>query len=268
MPHKTAFSFVPLDHRRSLSKPRRSGLTMVSDYQLGLKALEDLLDVAGDYIDIFKIATGTSRLFARDHLTAKISMLHAAGVRVLLGGQFQEYLIHTVGLDMLPRHLDEAREVGFDMIEISENLVDLGPGGMVTMLQAVTEAGLDPVGEIGTKDLKTDADSLVGDVRAVLEAGSVFAMIEGQELMRDNGEPNVELIEYLKRELDVDRCMFELPTPRVGSTTVDIYACKKALVKAFGRDVNLGNVTPDVVIETETTRLGLGSSGPLSLTKS
>ena len=29
------------------------------------------------------------------------------------------------------------------------------------------------------------------------------------------------------------------------------------------REENLGNVTPDVVIETETTRLGLGSAGPL-----
>ena len=38
---------------------------------------------------------------------------------------------------------------------------------------------------------------------------------------------------------------------------------KKFLIKTFGPDVNLGNVTPDVVIETETTRLSLGSSGPL-----
>jgi phosphosulfolactate synthase (CoM biosynthesis protein A) len=46
---------------------------------------------------------------------------------------------------------------------------------------------------------------------------------------------------------------------------VQIYAGKKFLIKTFGPDVNLGNVTPDVVIETETTRLGLGSSGPLDL---
>jgi hypothetical protein len=38
-------------------------------------------------------------------------------------------------------------------------------------------------------------------------------------------------------------------------------------VKTFGPDVNLGNVTTDVVIETETIRLGLGSVGPLSVYK-
>ena len=69
----------------------------------------------------------------------------------------------------------------------------------------------------------------------------------------------------LKDNVDVSKCMFELSTPRVGSTTVQIYAGKKFLVKTFGPDVNLGNVTTDVVIETETTRLGLGSAGPLSL---
>ena len=45
---------------------------------------------------------------------------------------------------------------------------------------------------------------------------------------------------------------------------MQIYSGKKFLVKTFGPQViNLGNVTPDVIIETETTRLGLGSAGPL-----
>ena len=79
------------------------------------------------------------------------------------------------------------------------------------------------------------------------------------------GVPNEDLILMLKDNVDVSKCMFELSTPRVGSTTVQIYAGKKFLVKTFGPDVNLGNVTTDVVIETETTRLGLGSAGPLSL---
>ena len=35
--------------------------------------------------------------------------------------------------------------------------------------------------------------------------------------------------------------------------------------KTFGPDVKLGNVTTDAVIETETTRLGIGSAGPLAL---
>ena len=76
-------------------------------------------------------------------------------------------------------------------------------------------------------------------------------------------EHNEELILAIRQNVDIAQCVFELATPRVGSTTVQIYAGKKFLVKTFGPDVNLGNVTPDVIIETETTRLGLGSAGPL-----
>ena len=264
MVHTPAFPFVPLDSRRSLEKPRGAGLTMVSDYQLGLRALEELLELAGDYMDIFTVATGTARLFDRSHLIAKLALLERHGVRSLLGGQFQEYVLHSMGIDAFPRHLEEARAVGFDLVEISDNVVDLGPGTRERLFEMVRAAGSKPVGEIGDKRAHSATEAIVAEVQEVLDLGAELALIEGAELMLD-GKPNEELILALKREVKIERCMFELATPRVGSTTVQIYAGKKFLIKTFGPDVNLGNVTPDVVIETETTRLGLGSSGPLDL---
>ena len=264
MPRNPAFPFVPLDRRRSTEKPRDSGLTMVSDYQLGLGALEELLDLAGDYIDIFKVATGTARLFDRDHLIKKLALLRRHGVRSLLGGQFQEYVLHTMGIEAFPRHLEEARAVGFDLIEVSDNVVDLGPGTRERLFDAVRSAAMAPVGEIGDKRKHSKIAAMAAEIQEVLDMGAELAMIEGNELMLD-GIPHEELILTLKRRVDIKRCMFELATPRVGSTSPEIYAGKKFLVKTFGPDVNLGNVTPDVVIETETTRLGLGSAGPLDL---
>lgn len=264
MPLDTAFPAIPLDPRRSLEKPRSSGLTMVTDYQISLDNLTGLLNVAGAYIDIFKLATGTSRLFPRDHLVEKLALLRKHEVRPFLGGQMQEYVLHTMGVEAMPAHLKEARDLGFDIVEISDNVVDLGEGTRDRLIKMVQDAGLAPVGEIGDKRDTSDPAQLVREVNEVLSAGSEFAMIEGQELM-PGGAPNGALIQALKENVDVNRCMFELSTPRVGSTTVQIYAGKKFLVKTFGPDVNLGNVTADVVIETETTRLGLGSAGPLGL---
>lgn len=37
------------------SKPRQSGLTMVMDKGLSVREIEDLLSVAGNYIDIVKL---------------------------------------------------------------------------------------------------------------------------------------------------------------------------------------------------------------------
>ena len=262
MPADTAFAAIPLDRRRSLTKPRTSGLTMVTDYQLSIPALTGLLDVAERYMDIFKVATGTARLFPRDHLVEKLALLRARNVRPFLGGQMQEYVLHTIGLEAMKAHLAEAKALGFDMIEISDNVVDLGAGGRERLIQMVLDSGLAPVGEIGDKRGRTEPAVMIREIEGALAAGAELAMIEGQELMRDGG-PNEALILALKENVDVSRCMFELSTPRVGSTTPEIYAGKKFLVKTFGPDVNLGNVTTDVVIETETTRLGLGSAGPL-----
>ena len=79
-----------------------------------------------------------------------------------------------------------------------------------------------------------------------------------------DGQPNEELITMLSNEVDVGRCMFEISTPYIGSTLHEIYVGKKFLIKTFGPDVNLGNVSSDAVIETEVTRLGLGAAGPLA----
>ena len=120
MQSPSAFNFVPIDPRRSTTKPRTTGLTMVKDYQLGLRGLEDLLEVAADYMDIFKFVTGTVRLFTREQVMAKTELLKRYQVRPFLGGQFQEYVLHTMGVEAFPRHLAEARELGFEMVEISD----------------------------------------------------------------------------------------------------------------------------------------------------
>jgi len=262
MRFETAFEFVPLDKRRSIQKPRKSGITMVSDYQLGLAGLADLIEVSGQYIDLFKIATGTSRLFSKSHLLAKIEMLKANNIRPFLGGQFQEYVLHTQGIEAMKRHLAEAKSVGFDIIEISENMVKFDRGWHQKIFEMVRSQGMTPVGEIGDKRETSSIMTVIDDVKEILNLGAEFALIEAAELM-SGGIPNEKLIIALKENIEVNRCIFELATPRVGSTTVQIYAGKKFLIKTFGPDVNLGNVTPDVVIETETTRLGLGSAGPL-----
>lgn len=263
MTYDKSFSFVPLDARRSTSKPRTSGLTMVKDYQLSLSSLQDLLELCGDYMDIFKFVTGTSRLMSPEHIQRKTALLREHEVRPFLGGQFQEYVLHTMGIDAFPQHLNEAKRLGFEIVEISDNVVELPDGVRKKLMDMVRDLGMTPVGEIGDKRENTQARDIVDDVKLALEEGSEFAMVEAQELMID-GEPNAELINLLKTEVDINRCMFEVSSPYVGSTFAEIFKGKKFLIKTFGPDVNLGNITTDSVMETEVTRLGLGAAGPLS----
>ena len=262
MAYRTAFDFIKLDQRRSLSKPRLSGVTMVSDYQTGLSALTDLMDTVGNYVDMFKIATGTSRLFPKSHLKKKLSILKQNDVKPFLGGQFQEYAFHTNGLKIMDRHIGEANELGFEIVEVSDNIVPLSQDIKKTIFDLIYENGMTPVAEVGNKQNTTEPTKIVDEIQLMLELGAKWALVEAAELM-PNGIANETLILELQKNVDITKCIFELATPRIGSTTVQIYAGKKFLIKTFGPDVNLGNVTTELVMETEATRLGLGTAGPL-----
>jgi phosphosulfolactate synthase (CoM biosynthesis protein A) len=104
------------------------------------------LSVAGNYIDIFKVAIGTARLFPKELLVEKLPLLRGHQVRPFLSGQMQEYMLHTRCIAALPAHFEEARAVGFDMIEISDNIVELGDGVRDRMIRMAQDAGLAPVG--------------------------------------------------------------------------------------------------------------------------
>ena len=74
------FAFVPVDGRRSVAKPRRTGLSMVIDDGLPLGYVEDMLRSCAPYVDLIKIKTGTARLYPREQLMRKLAVYKAAGV--------------------------------------------------------------------------------------------------------------------------------------------------------------------------------------------
>ena len=113
------FGFVELPAGRSQQKPRRTGLTMVADFGLPYMQAEDMATMAGRYIDLAKIAVGTSRLYDLAYLRKKLALYRRHKIRPFIGGQFQEYVFATYGEKMLRPFLTEAKRVGFDVVEIS-----------------------------------------------------------------------------------------------------------------------------------------------------
>jgi phosphosulfolactate synthase len=73
----------------------------------------------------------------------------------------------------------------------------------------------------------------------------------------------VRLIEALRAALDTDRVIFELSGTWIpGTRSTDVYQLKVFLVSTFGPDVNLANVLPEQILETEALRVGLSVTGP------
>lgn len=259
-----AFDFITPPPERSLTKPRKSGLTMVIDQGLGIEAQRDLLETSGDYIDFIKFKTGQARLYREEHLLRKLRQCKEAGVKPFIGGQFHEYVFAVHGAKALPGFYVESKRVGFTTIEISDNVIPLTPQQRRDQIRGAVDAGLEVFGEVGSKDNQTSSAELIEQAGVCFDAGASLVLVEAAELV-SAGKPNQAMLDDLTAHLDMKRVMIELPGPWIADVrTCDIELLKKLLVAALGPDVNVANVSPDTVIDFESTRVGLGAAGPLN----
>lgn len=256
------FALVPLPAERE-SKPRTTGITMMMDWGMGRNRVADHLDLVAPYVDLVKIVVGTARLYSRSYLVDKLELYKEYGVTPFLGGQFTEYVYATQGLSAIKPFFEEAKELGFDAVEISDNCVPLNDDQRRELIKIGIDCGLEVHGEVGSKVLHQTAEDLIAQAEVCFEAGCHIVLVEGAELVTPEGEPLIELISTLRHRLDLQRVLFELTGPWIkGNALCDVYQLKKLLISEFGSSVNLANVMPDDVLETEALRVGLSVVGP------
>lgn len=259
------FAMVALPADRSRAKPRKTGLTMMMDWGLPLRMQEDWLGLIAPYVDLAKFVVGTSRLYEQDYLLEKIALYNRHDVHPFIGGQFLEYVYATQGIGGAKPFFEEAKRLGFGAIEVSDNCVPLDAETRQTLIRTAVDCGLDVHGEVGSKSEDTGAATLIRQAEQCYEAGADVVLVEGAELLV-NGEPNRRLLSELRDGLDLERVIFELIGAWVpGTHQCDVYELKKFLITEFGADVNLANVMPEQVWETEALRIGLSVVGPSRL---
>ena len=260
--HKQPFSMIPTPPGRSETKPRVTGLTMMMDWGEPLGSLEDRLGLIGPYVDLAKLVVGTARLYDDEYLRKKVELYHDNDVLPFLGGQFLEFVYSTQGFPGVAPFCEEAVRVGVGAVEVSDNIVPLTSVERRQLIETVASFGLEVHGEVGSKETETVAETLIDQANDCIEAGASIVLIEGAELLH-NGRPNVDLISALRTNLDAANVMYELVGPWIKDTHwSDVYALKVFLVDTFGPDVNLANVMPSAVFETEALRRGLSTPGP------
>ena len=256
------FAFVPLPPDRSSEKPRASGRTMFIDWGLDMARVEGLMRLAGDYVDIVKIPIGTSRLYDEALLREKFDVYHRHDVLTFIGGGFIEHMYATEGMQSLGRMFEEAKRVGFDILEISDNYIPLNTSERQTQIRMAIQQGLTVYGEVGSKQDKTDAETLIRQAEECFEAGAAGVVLEGAELV-ENGEIDRQLLDRIMAGVDLTKSMIEVPGPWISGVTWSmVQDLTKLLIKEIGPDVNLGNIMPDDIFHTEALRVGLGVVQP------
>src|SRR6266581_1356432 len=237
---------MPDSDRFDLGIERDGGLTHVIDKGLGPRAWEDVLETAGDYIDIVKLGWGTA--YVTPNLRRKLDVLREK--RVVIGGTFFEAVWARGRVEEYKRWL---QELGLTHVEISDGAVEIP---RERKLELISELARDftVLSEVGSKDAEVvyAPYQWVQWIKEELEANAWKVITEAREtgtagIYRPTGEMRTGLVDEIAHEVNVADLIFEAPTK----------SSQAWFVKHFGPGVNLGNIPPEEVIPLETLRRGL-----------
>jgi phosphosulfolactate synthase len=223
-----------LDLPQRSAKPREKGITHVIDRGLSVAEVEQLIEVAGDAVDLVKLGWGTALVTA--NLDAKLAAYRAHEIPVVLGGTLTELAIAQDRVEQLVAWL---RELGLKHVEISDGTIELPHTRKLELIERLA-AEFTVMSEVGSKD------------ETALAAGAWKVIAEAREsgtagIFRPNGEPRTGLIDEVVHAIPAERLLFEAPRK----------SQQVWFLRHFGIDVNLGNIAPQDVLSLETLRLGL-----------
>ncbi len=245
-----AFNFIAPDR---ISKPRKNGITMMLDKGMGLNAVNDLMEVSGEFIDLAKFGWGTSALHDRDLIKNKTEMYLSYDVIPYPGGTLFELAYLKNKFD---EFLNEADKLGFKAVEISDGSINISPEDRIASISKAKEQGFLVISEVGKKDPfedgKLDIEDRVDLINLDIDAGADRVLIEAREGGKDigiyDGAGNVkeDELEALAK-IDGKKLIWEAPLKNQ----------QMYLILKFGANVNLGNIAPEEVTALETMRRGL-----------
>ncbi len=235
-------------------KPRRKGVTMILDKCHGLRASEDLLETAGDYVDHWKHSYGTSTFLDEDLLRRKIAMARESDMLVYPGGTLAECAILQGRCRDYMRH---ALALGFNAVEVSDGTIEHAPRARRDAMLFALDLGLTVVAEVGKKDpdRQPSLERLAEQALADFGAGAAWVIIEARESGRgvgvfdDEGSVVTDRVEKIAGLLKdhQDRLIWEAPFKNQ----------QEYFILRFGPDVGLGNIPPRDVLSLEALRSGL-----------
>lgn len=229
-------------------KPRTSGLTMVMDKGLSIREAEDLVSVAGDYIDYLKLGFGTS-VFTGG-VKEKIEIYEAAGLRTYLGGTlFEAYVVRN----MFDEYIKLLNSLGIKSVEVSDGSYEMDRQEKTDYIKRLAE-NYYVLSEVGSKkkDVVYSPEEWVLMMVSELDAGSHKVIAEAREsgttgIYKSDGSINKPLIDKISAEVGFDRIIWEAP----------MKSQQAWFIRQFGANVNLGNIAPDEIIALESLRNGL-----------
>lgn len=224
------------------------------DKGLPPKFIESYLKVCGDYIDFVKFGWGTSAIMNKDVVKEKISYYNDYNIDVYPGGTLFECAVLKNKLDQF---FEEALNLGFSAIEISDGSLDISLDLRKEAIKKARSYGLKVLTEVGKKlpekDKELNINKRVEMIKFDLSAGADYVIIEGRESGRgigiydEKGNVKEDLLKAIEENVDINKLIFEAP-----NKNQQVY-----FILRYGPSVNLANISYEDVVSLETLRRGL-----------
>ena len=254
-----AFGSVRLNQRAP--KRRTLGVTEIRGpyySPMGRRYLEDVLETMGTYVDSLKFAGGSFTLYPKKTLAEVIELCHRNDVLVSTGG-FIEHVL-TQGPEAVNRYIEECKEVGFDIVEVSAGFLSLPVDDWLRVVERVQKAGLKAKPELGIQfgaggatrpqeleeEGTKDPEWLVQSGKRFLAAGAYMLMIESEGITESVKRWRTDVPAKVISGLGLEKVMFEAADPEVFGW----------YVKNYGPEVNLF-VDHSQIVQLECLRSGL-----------
>jgi len=266
---KRFFDYLELAPRTS--KPRKTGLTVISDCQAELSSVRDTLEAFGEYIDLAKITVGS--LLSEDRvMRKKIALYKQHGVDLEPAGP----IFNIAHYQRKEKELfKELREYGFTHVEIDtgDETRFKGPREDIEEEAKYTEMareyGLKVVGEVGKKysegdktrtvDGRINVTETIKEMKRFLDAGAERIYWESRVTKAALGdyaenEAGAEQILEVANAVGPDHIIFEVTQMLPYDTRMSL---RFWFVSHFGPDVNIANTQLDEVTVLECIRRGI-----------
>ena len=254
-----AFDWLQRNDRPA--KPRKVGLTEIrAAYysNFGMSYFKDILEMSGNYVDSIKFAGGSFTFMNPKKIKEMNDLAHQYGVMVSTGG-FMEYVL-TKGKEAVKKYIQECKELGFDIIEISTGFISIPTSDWQRVIEEVQKAGLKAKPEIGvqfgaggdstTSELQQegiqDVDYAIRQAKQFLDAGAYIIMMESEGVTENANPWRVDVPAKFINGIGLENVMFEAADPQVF----------KWYIKNYGPEVNVF-VDHCQLVQLECTRQGI-----------
>jgi phosphosulfolactate synthase (CoM biosynthesis protein A) len=254
-----AFPFLKVNNRPP--KPRTRGVTEIRGpyyAPMGKRYLQDILETMGAYVDALKFAGGSFSLMPRQAVRELLDLCHQYDVLVSTGG-YMEYVV-TQGPEAVSGYIQECKDLGFDIIEISSGFITLSTDDWLRLIEQVQKAGLKAKPEVGIQfgaggastaealeaEGTQDPGWAILQARRFLDAGAYMIMVESEGITESVKSWRTDVPAKFVNALGLERVMFEAADPEVFAW----------YIKNYGPEVNLF-VDNSQIVQLECLRSGI-----------